>query len=236
MSSRYRLYPTVAQEVVLRAHCGHARFVYNLGLEQRSWWQPGLHSISFAQQCRELTAARAQHQWLAEGSSVVQQQALRTLPRRSPTSSSTQSISGIRPFGERAMEAGSGWSASHSRSSSSAAGGPASTFRRLERSGSGYPAPFPRRPSPVESNATTRAAGMCPSLAHSRQSSGAQLERRSDWTVEWPSQWPPRRVNCSRRRGRAWDSGVGCGCYSDDSLVRSAAPTGASGRGSRSAG
>jgi putative transposase len=79
MSSRYRMYPTAAQEATLRAHCGHARFVYNLGLEQRSWWQPGRRSISFAQQCRELTAARAQHQWLAEGSSVVQQQALKDL-------------------------------------------------------------------------------------------------------------------------------------------------------------
>ena len=79
MSSRFRMYPTAAQEAVLRAHCGHARFVYNLGLEQRSWWQPGHRSISFAHQCRELTAARAQHRWLAEGSSVVQQQALKDL-------------------------------------------------------------------------------------------------------------------------------------------------------------
>jgi IS605 OrfB family transposase len=73
------MYPTAAQQAALRAHCGHARFGYNLGLEQRSWWQPGRRSISFAHQCRELTAARAQHQWLAEGSSVVQQQALKDL-------------------------------------------------------------------------------------------------------------------------------------------------------------
>ena len=79
MSSRYRMYPTAAQEAILRGHCGHARFVYNLGLEQRSWWRPGRYSISFAHQCRELTAARAQYQWLAEGSSVVQQQALKDL-------------------------------------------------------------------------------------------------------------------------------------------------------------
>jgi putative transposase len=79
MSSRYRMYPTAAQEAVLRGHCGHARFVYNLGLEQRSWWQPGRHTISFAYQCRELTAARAHYRWLGEGSSVVQQQALKDL-------------------------------------------------------------------------------------------------------------------------------------------------------------
>jgi putative transposase len=53
--------------------------VYNLGLEQRSWWRPGRRSINFAHQCRELTAARAEHRWLAEGSSVVQQQALKDL-------------------------------------------------------------------------------------------------------------------------------------------------------------
>jgi putative transposase len=79
MSHRYRLYPTAAQEVILRRYCGHARFVYNLGLEQRSWWKPGHRSIGFAEQCRELTAARAEHPWLAEGSAVVQQQALRDL-------------------------------------------------------------------------------------------------------------------------------------------------------------
>jgi putative transposase len=79
MSHRYRLYPTVAQEAVLRGHCGHARFIYNLGLEQRSWWRPGRRSIQFAEQCRQLTAARAEWSWLAEGSAVVQQQALRDL-------------------------------------------------------------------------------------------------------------------------------------------------------------
>ncbi len=25
---------------MLTMHCDHARFVYNLGLEQRSWWTP----------------------------------------------------------------------------------------------------------------------------------------------------------------------------------------------------
>jgi hypothetical protein len=31
--SRYRLLPTAAQEVVLRDHCGQARFVWNLSVE-----------------------------------------------------------------------------------------------------------------------------------------------------------------------------------------------------------
>ncbi|MFL5882180.1 MAG: helix-turn-helix domain-containing protein, partial [Actinomycetota bacterium] len=39
--SRYRLYPTPAQEGALLGHCTHARYVWNLAVEQRSWWQPG---------------------------------------------------------------------------------------------------------------------------------------------------------------------------------------------------
>jgi hypothetical protein len=31
--SRYRLIPTPAQEAVLRDHCGHARYVWNLAVE-----------------------------------------------------------------------------------------------------------------------------------------------------------------------------------------------------------
>jgi hypothetical protein len=236
MSSRNRMYPTAAQEVVLRGHRGHARFVYNLGLEQRSWWQPGRRSISFADQCRELTAARAEHRWLADGSSVVQQQALKDLAQAFANFFQRQSTSGIRPFGGRVMKAASGWLASHSPSRSSTAGGPASTFRRPEGSGSGCPAPLPREPRPAESNATTRAAGMSPSRAHNRRSHVARLERQSDWIVEWPWRWPPRMAIYSRRRSRAWDSGVGCGSSSDDLLVRSAARTGAYGPGSRSAG
>ena len=33
--SRYRLLPTAAQQVVLRDHCAHARYVWNLAVEQR---------------------------------------------------------------------------------------------------------------------------------------------------------------------------------------------------------
>ncbi|WUS72353.1 helix-turn-helix domain-containing protein [Kribbella sp. NBC_01245] len=39
--SRYRLVPTPAQETALLGHCGHARYVWNLGLEQRLMWRPG---------------------------------------------------------------------------------------------------------------------------------------------------------------------------------------------------
>jgi transposase len=75
--SRYRLYPTPVQEDVLLGHCVHARYVWNLAVEQRSWWQPGRPAPGFAEQCRQLTEARAAFPWLADGSVIVQQQALR---------------------------------------------------------------------------------------------------------------------------------------------------------------
>jgi putative transposase len=80
--SRYRLIPTPAQEAVLRDHCGHARYVWNLAVEQHSWWHPGRKSApGYLQQCRQLTQARAEHPWLAAGSQTVQQQALRDFAR-----------------------------------------------------------------------------------------------------------------------------------------------------------
>src|SRR5580658_119571 len=76
--SRYRLLPTPAQEAVLRDHCGHARYVWNLAVEQHSWWHPGRTGApGYLEQCRQLTQARAAHPWLAAGSQTVQQQALR---------------------------------------------------------------------------------------------------------------------------------------------------------------
>jgi len=76
--SRYRLLPTPAQEAVLRDHCGHARYVWNLAVEQRSHWHPGRKGApGYLEQCQQLTQARAGHPWLAAGSQTVQQQALR---------------------------------------------------------------------------------------------------------------------------------------------------------------
>jgi putative transposase len=75
---RYRLRPSPTQETLLLKHCAHARFVWNLAVEQHSHWQPGRKSApGYLEQCRQLTAARAEHPWLAEGSQTVQQQALR---------------------------------------------------------------------------------------------------------------------------------------------------------------
>jgi len=76
--SRYRLLPSPAQEAVLRGHCAHARYVWNLAVEQHTHWHPGRKSApGYLEQCRQLTAARAEHDWLAAGSQLVQQQALR---------------------------------------------------------------------------------------------------------------------------------------------------------------
>ena len=75
---RYRLCPTAAQEAVLRDYCAHARYVSNLAVEQHRHWRPGRKNApGYLKQCRQLTAARAEHAWLAAGSQTVQQQALR---------------------------------------------------------------------------------------------------------------------------------------------------------------
>ena len=78
--SRYRLLPTPAQEAVLQGHCSHARYVWNLAVEQHTHWRPGrARAPGYLEQCRQLTEARAEHAWLAAGSQMVQQQALRDI-------------------------------------------------------------------------------------------------------------------------------------------------------------
>ena len=78
MSRRYRLYPTDAQVETMAMHCGHARFVWNLAIEQG---QLARRVGQYANQKawdRQLTEARRES-WLSEGSSSVQQAALRDL-------------------------------------------------------------------------------------------------------------------------------------------------------------
>jgi putative transposase len=76
--SRYRLVPTPAQEALLQDHCAHARYVWNLAVEQHAHWHPGRTGApAYLEQCRQLTEARAEYPWLAVGSHMVQQQALR---------------------------------------------------------------------------------------------------------------------------------------------------------------
>jgi putative transposase len=78
MANRCRVYPTLEQGEILREHCAHARFVWNLAVEQGSWWRPGRGlTPGFAKQCCQLTEARAEFDWLRAGSRPVQEQALR---------------------------------------------------------------------------------------------------------------------------------------------------------------
>jgi putative transposase len=105
MAHRYRLTPASDQEVVLREHCAHARFVWNLAFELSQWGtletygeaarreradgtgyahqkrRPVRPRPGLAAQCRMLTEARAGYEWLREGSRPVQDQALRDFDR-----------------------------------------------------------------------------------------------------------------------------------------------------------
>jgi hypothetical protein len=91
MAHRYRLTPASDQEVVLREHCAHARFVWNLAFELSQWGtletygeatrreradgtgyarqkrRPVRPRPGLAAQCRMLTEARAEYEWLREG-------------------------------------------------------------------------------------------------------------------------------------------------------------------------
>jgi putative transposase len=76
--SRYRLMPAPAQKAILAGHCMYARYVWNLAVEQQSWWRPGRGTVpGYCAQAAQLTDARAECRWLREGSQMVQQQALR---------------------------------------------------------------------------------------------------------------------------------------------------------------
>lgn len=59
-------------------HCRHARYVWNLALEQWAMWTRDKGPTpNFVGQCRQLTETRASFGWLRAGSQTVQQQALR---------------------------------------------------------------------------------------------------------------------------------------------------------------
>lgn len=77
---RFRLAPDAPQREGLLAHCAHARFVWNLGLEQRLMWRPDRPATpGYNAQAAQLTEARHAEAWLGDGSQTVQQQALRDL-------------------------------------------------------------------------------------------------------------------------------------------------------------
>ena len=81
MSIRERLCPQEQELSVLVRHCSDARYVWNLALEQRSLWVRGrMRKITTNSQMIDLADAR-KVTWLKEGSSAIQQQALRDLDR-----------------------------------------------------------------------------------------------------------------------------------------------------------
>ncbi len=75
--SRFRLYPTSQQAAALAEHCAHARYVWNLAVEQLGYRSRGQRMPGYAEQNQQLTEARAAFGWLGAGSATVQQQALR---------------------------------------------------------------------------------------------------------------------------------------------------------------
>jgi putative transposase len=78
-ANTYRLYPTPEQAQQMAQIAGSCRFVFNLALEQRrNWYRPG-RKFSFASQCREVTALRAEVDWLKAAPVHTLQQALKDL-------------------------------------------------------------------------------------------------------------------------------------------------------------
>ena len=79
---RFRMYPSPVQAERMLTHCAHARYVWNLAVEQHSHWRRWRRSApGFAEQCRQLTEARRENEWLGSGNADVQQQALKDFAR-----------------------------------------------------------------------------------------------------------------------------------------------------------
>ena len=77
---KFSLLPTPEQEELLLQHSSAARLIWNLALEQSNYYSrrrgPAPNFVAVAHQLTEL---RQDSPWVAEGSSIVQQQALRDL-------------------------------------------------------------------------------------------------------------------------------------------------------------
>lgn len=79
---RFRMYPSPVQAERMLTHCAHARYVWNLAVEQHSHGRRWRRSApGFAEQCRQLTEARRENEWLGSGNAGVQQQALKDFAR-----------------------------------------------------------------------------------------------------------------------------------------------------------
>ena len=76
MANVYKMYPNPAQERVMIRHCGEARFIYNLCLEQFNYYWKGSNPPDFNDRSLQLTELRKELPWLREGSASIQQQAI----------------------------------------------------------------------------------------------------------------------------------------------------------------
>ncbi|WP_217507056.1 RNA-guided endonuclease InsQ/TnpB family protein [Streptomyces lunaelactis] len=82
MGRRYRLYPTQEQGTVLTGWGHTARALWNVALEQRKYlWEQRRYTLRSAEQCKQLTAARADLEWIRELPAQAGQQTLRILDR-----------------------------------------------------------------------------------------------------------------------------------------------------------
>lgn len=80
-ANTFRLYPAPEQARQMTQIAGGCRFVYNLALDQRRTFGRRGRIITFASQCREVTALRAEVDWLKACPVHTLQQALRDLDR-----------------------------------------------------------------------------------------------------------------------------------------------------------
>jgi putative transposase len=79
-SYRFKLEPDAEQESLFWQFAGVCRVVYNLGLEQRRVWGRK-HKLGYVRQSADLTALRAEFDWIGRVYSSCQQQALRDLDK-----------------------------------------------------------------------------------------------------------------------------------------------------------
>jgi transposase len=82
MAHKYRLYPKPQQIQMLNEHCGQTRAIYNACVAQAEFWHRGWRGArtpSHNERAKQLVELRHcdQFSWLGEGSSSVQQSALR---------------------------------------------------------------------------------------------------------------------------------------------------------------
>ena len=94
------LSPTPAQQAVLRDHCGHARYVWNLAVEQHSHWHPASQGApGYLERCGSSPKpGRSSHGWPPAPRRCSSRRCA-TSPRRWPRSSTRRTRPGVRAQG-----------------------------------------------------------------------------------------------------------------------------------------